>query len=77
MENNTEKNTRTCKMMQQSNKYMKFPVKQAVVTPWEHLCVDIIGLYRIKGNNNISYKFMCITMVDPATCMLEVDKFLM
>ena len=57
---------------QQWNKCGELPVKQAVVTTWECLCADVIGPYTIKENNNICYKFMCITLIDPLMGMLEI-----
>ena len=33
----------------QVNKYGKLPAKLAITTPWEALCVDLIGPYTLKG----------------------------
>ena len=59
---------------QQWNKCRQLPVKHAVISFYECLCVHVIGLYALKGTNNISYKVMCITSVDPATCMFEIEE---
>ena len=36
------------------------------MTPWEALCVDLIGPYTIKGKDGTEIDFMCLTMIDPA-----------
>ena len=48
--------------------------KDAIVTLWKYLFVDIMGLFIFKENNNISYKFMCITIAYPAMGMLEIEE---
>ena len=46
---------------------------KATITTWECLHVVLIGLFMLKGNNNISYQFMYFIMVDSAIGM-EVEK---
>jgi hypothetical protein len=41
-------------------------------TPWEALCVDLIGLYTLKGKDGLSIDFMALTMIDPASRWSEV-----
>ena len=48
----------------------------AVLNLWENCCVDTIGLYMLKGIDNISYEFMFVTMVDHAAGILDLKKFL-
>jgi hypothetical protein len=44
-----------------------------VSTPWEALCVDLIGPYTLKGKDGSSIDFMALTiMIDPASSWLEV-----
>jgi hypothetical protein len=38
-----------------------------MTTPWEALCVDLIGLYTLNGKDGSSIDPMCLTMIDPAT----------
>ena len=48
-------------------KYGKIPTKYVVETPWHTLCVDLIGLYTIKGKDKTVMDFMCLTIIDPAS----------
>ena len=57
-------------------KYGKLPAKLAITTPWEALCVDLIGPYTLKGRNGTCIDFMCVTMIDPATSWFEIAEFL-
>jgi hypothetical protein len=43
-----------------------------ISTPWEALCVDLIGPYTLKGKDGLSKDFMALTMIDPASSWLEV-----
>ncbi len=36
------------------------------MTPWEALCVDLIGPYTLNGKDGSSIDLMCLTMIDPA-----------
>ena len=42
--------------------------------PLECFCVDVMVLYTIKGNYNISSKLMCITVVDTVMSILNIDE---
>jgi hypothetical protein len=42
------------------------------MTPWEALCVDLIGPYTIKGKDGTEIDFMCLTMIDPASSWFEM-----
>ena len=53
-------------------KYGKLPTKLAITTPWEALCVDLIGPYTLKGKDGTQIDFMCVTMIDPATSWFEI-----
>ena len=53
-------------------KYGKLPTKLVVMTPWEALCVDLIGPYTIKGKDGSQIDFMCLTMIDPASSWFEM-----
>jgi len=66
----------TCqKTKKSSKKYGHLPEKIAEANPWEKLCVDLIGPYKIKNmNNNQNLVLWCLTMIDPATGWLEVKE---
>ena len=49
------------------------PAKQAEASPWEVLCVDLIGPYKISVKNSRKpLQLWCLTMIDPATGWLEI-----
>jgi hypothetical protein len=48
------------------------PPKIIISTPWEALCVDLIGPYTLKGKDGLSIDFMALTMIDPASSWFEV-----
>lgn len=54
--------------------YIAVEAKVDVVTPLGCTCVDIIGMYTLKGNNNTSCKFIGVTMVDPVNNILEIEE---
>ena len=56
----------------QKLKYGKLPTKIAVTTPWEALCVNLVGPYTLKGKNGTQIDFMCLTMIDPASSWFEI-----
>ena len=73
----------TCHVCQVTKKvhknYGKLPAKQPEVTPWEFLCVDMIGPYKIdrntkKGTKNKTLELWCVTMIDPATGWFEIKQ---
>ena len=53
-------------------KYGHLAAKEAVITPWQTVCVDLVGPYTIKGEDRSCVEFMCMTMIDPATGWFEV-----
>jgi hypothetical protein len=56
----------------QKLKYGKLPTKLVISTPWEALCVDLIGPYTLKGKDGTQIDFMCLTMIDPASSWFEI-----
>jgi hypothetical protein len=68
--------TKSCKTCQinkkRSLKYGHLPSKIVISTPWEALCVNLIGPYTLKGKDGSSIDFMALTMIDPASSWLEV-----
>ena len=55
MRNLVRSHTKSCKSCQinkcKKQKYGKVPTKQVIDTPWEYLCVDLIGPYTLKGKD--------------------------
>jgi len=68
--------TKSCKTCQidkkRSRKYGHLPSKVVIHTPWEALCVDLIGPYTLKGKDGSSIDFMALTMINPASSWLKV-----
>jgi hypothetical protein len=46
--------------------------KLVITTPWNALCVDLIGPYTLNGKDSSSINFMCLTMFDPAISWSEI-----
>ncbi len=55
-----------------TQKYGHLPPKIVISTPWEALCVDLVGLYTLKGKDGSSIDFMALTMIKPASSWFEV-----
>ena len=71
---NTVKTCPTCQKTKHSTrKYGHLPPKDPEATPWETLCVDLIGPYEIpiKGTNDTAVLW-AVTMIDPATGWFEM-----
>jgi hypothetical protein len=67
------KNCRSCQVnKRRSLKYGKLPTKLATITPWEAICVDLIGPYTLRGKDKTEIDFMCLTMIDPASSWFEI-----
>ncbi len=54
-------------------KYGHVPPKLVIMTPWQTLCVGLIGPYTLKGNDGTSIYFVCLTMIDLATSWFEIN----
>jgi hypothetical protein len=57
-----------------NQKYGKLPAKLAEENPWDTLCVDLIGPYKIQRKNKKDLKLWCLTMIDPATGWFEMEQ---
>ena len=51
------------------------PPKEAKTTPWDKLCVDLIGPYKIRRKGRKELICKCVTMIDPATSWFEVQQY--
>ena len=56
-------------------KYGLLPPKEAEAEPWDKMCIDLIGPYKInrKGKDPLICK--CVTMIDPATGWFEIHQY--
>ncbi len=67
------KSCRSCQVNKRhSQKYGHVPPKLVITTPWEALCVDLIGPYTLDGKDSSSIDFMYLTMIDPATSWFKI-----
>jgi hypothetical protein len=49
----------------------KLPPKEAEIIPWDTVCIDLIGPYKIGKKKNKT-TLHCLTMIDPATGWFEI-----
>jgi hypothetical protein len=64
-----------CQKAKPSNqKYGKLPAKLAEENPWDTLCVDLIGPYKIERKGKTDLKLWCLTMIDPVTGWFEMKQ---
>ena len=67
------KKCQTCQRAKKTNqKCWKLPPKQAETHPWDTLCVDLIGPYKIPGKRNPLLKLRYVMMIDPVTGWFEM-----
>ena len=57
-----------------NQKFGKLPAKEAETNPWDTLCVDLIGPYKIKQQGHKDLILWCLTMIDPATGWFEMKQ---
>ena len=52
-----------------------YHLREAEATPWDKMCIDLIGPYTIlrKGKQDLICK--CVTMIDPATGWFEIQQY--
>ncbi len=55
-----------------SQKYGHLPPKLIITTPWKVFYVDLIGPYTLKGQDNSSIDFICLTMINLATNWFKI-----
>lgn len=55
-------------------KYGHLPPKEAEFKPWQHLCVDTIGPYRVRRKGKKDLVFQAVTFIDPATGWFELKQ---
>jgi hypothetical protein len=52
--------------------YGHVPPKLVIMTPWRAICVDLVGLYALKGKDGSSIDFMHLTMINPTTSWFKI-----
>ena len=76
MRNTIRSKTKSCKTCQvnkkRTRKYGHLPPKIVISTPWEALCVDLVGPYTLKSKDGSSIDFMALTMINPASSRFEI-----
>jgi hypothetical protein len=67
------KSCRSCQInKRRSQKYGHLPPKTVITNPWGCMCVDLIGLYFLKGKDNLQIDFMALTMINPTSSWFEI-----
>jgi transposase InsO family protein len=80
MRDHITQSVRICQVCQRSKrrfkKYGELPEKEAEATPWDKLCVDLIGPYKIRQRGKKKPLICkCCTMIDPATGWFEIAQY--
>ena len=58
----------TCqRSKRQAKKYGWLIPKEAEAKPWDKMCIDLIGPYKIRRKGTQDLICRCVTMIDPAT----------
>jgi transposase InsO family protein len=55
--------------------YGHVPAKEAETVPWDKLCVDLIGPYKIRRKGRKDLVCKAVTMIDPATGWFEICQY--
>ncbi len=70
---------KTCPTCQRNKrkqkKYGLLPPKDAEAIPWDKLCIDLIGPYKIRRKGKKDLICRCVTMIDPATGWFEIHQY--
>ena len=56
-------------------KYGWLPPKEAESEPWDKMCIDLIGPYKIRRKGKEDLICRCVTMIDPATGWFEIHEY--
>ena len=66
----------TCQINKKRHKkYGHLRPKEAEAFPWDKLCVDIMGPYKIKIKGPEPLICRCVTIIDPATGWFEIHQY--
>ena len=81
MRDDITRDVSTCSVCQKQKKQHKkhrlLLEKEAEYKPWERLCVNLIGPYKIqtKKHGHKIPELRCVTMIDPATGWFEIKQY--
>jgi transposase InsO family protein len=68
-----------CPLCQRNKRKQKLygflPPKLAEAIPWDVLCIDLIGPYKIRRKGKKFLVCRCVTMIDPATGWFEIHEY--
>jgi hypothetical protein len=68
--------TKSCKSCQVNKrctlKYGHLPSKIVISTPWDALCVNLVGPYTLKGKDGSAIDFMVLTMINPTSSWFQI-----
>ncbi len=68
-----KKSCKSCQVNKRRTlKYGHLPSKIVISTPWEALCVNLVGPYTLKGKGGSAIDFMALTMINPASSWFEL-----
>ena len=56
------------------NKYGHLPPKEPETMPWDKMCIDLIGPYKIRRKTKPDLICNVVTMIDPATGWFEIHQ---
>jgi hypothetical protein len=70
----------TCGICQQNKcrhkKYGHLTGKEAEAMPWDKMCIDLIGPYKIcRTGKKDPFVCKCVTMIDPATGWFVIHQY--
>ena len=64
-----------CQKNKRKNKsYGHLPPKEAETEPWDKLCIDLIGPYKIRRKGQPDLECKACTFIDPATGWFEITQ---
>ena len=79
MRSQITKHVQSCPTCQRNKRKVKkygwLPPKEAEAIPWDRMCIDLIGPYKIKRKGRKQLICKCVTMIDPATGWFEIHQF--
>jgi hypothetical protein len=72
------KSCKSCQVNKRGTlKYGHLPSRIVMSTPWEALCVDLVGPYTLKGKDGSAIDFMALTMIDSASSWFKIVELLL
>ena len=78
MREHARQHVRTCptcqKYKRKSIKYGHLCPKEAEAEPWDKMCIDLIGPYKIRRKGKEDLVCKAVTMIDPATGWFELNQ---